>query len=281
MYDTEYTQNIRTGISGREAYLLSSLAGEGKSTITLQDISRIWGATYSNARVIANRLRKKKWLITLTAGKYLIAPLSAGVDSEYTEHEFIIASELAKSRPFYIAYWSALNHYGFTDQTPFTVFVATTARIKNSVLHDVKYKFVTINKKKFFGIRNNFIGNKKIIISDKNKTIVDALDHPEYCGGIAEVANCLWAAKNELSFEKIFEYSQKMQNSTVIKRLGFLIDVLNIKISPSLYDDMCNSINSGRSWLDPYSTKNKKSNLKWKLFVNIPIKSILEAKTIS
>jgi len=67
----------------------------------------------------------------------------------------------------------------------------------------------------------------------------------------------------------------------VIKRLGFLIDTLEIKIPSSLYTQMCNSINSGRSWLDPYSTKNKKSNLKWMLFVNIPIESILEAKSIT
>lgn len=281
MYVTKQPQDIRIGISDKETYLLSTLAREGKSIITLEDISRVWNASYSNAKVISNRLRKKRWLLELTPGKYLISPLSAGVKSEYTEHEFIIASELVKKRSYYIAYWSALNHYGFTEQTPFTVFVAITSRIKNVTVHKVKYKFVTINKTKFFGTRNHFFGNKKIIISDKNKTIVDALDHPEYCGGIVEVAKCLWNAKNEISYDKIFEYSQKIKNSTVIKRLGFLIDTLEIKIPSHIYAQMCNSINSGRSWLDPYSTKNKKSNLKWKLFVNVPTELILEAKSIT
>ncbi len=281
MYVTNQTQNIRTGISDRETCLISTLAREGKSIITLEDISRVWGASYSNAKVISHRLRKKKWLLELTPGKYLISPLSAGTESEYTEHEFIIASELVKKRSYYIAYWSALNHYGFTEQTPFTVFVATPSRIKNVTVHKVKYKFVTINKTKFFGTKNHFIGNKKIIISDKNKTIVDALDHPEYCGGIVEVAQCLWNAKNEISYVKIFEYSQKIKNSTVIKRLGFLIDTLEIKIPSHIYTQMCDSINSGHSWLDPYSTKNKKSNSKWKLFVNISTELILEAKFIT
>ena len=279
MYVTEQTQNIRIGISDKETYLLSTLAREGKSIVTLEDISRVWGASYSNAKVISNRLRKKRWLLELIPGKYLISPLSAGVESEYTEHEFIIASELVKKKSYYIAYWSALNHYGFTEQTPFTVFVATPSRIKNITVHDVKYQFVTINQAKFFGMRNHFFENKKIIISDKNKTIVDALDHPEYCGGIVEVAKCLWNAKNEISYSKIFEYSQKIKNSTVIKRLGFLIDTLEIKVPQSIYNQMHDSINTGRSWLDPYSTKTKKSNLKWKLFVNVPTELILEIKS--
>lgn len=275
---TKDTQNIRKGLSDREAIVLSMLAKDGKSIIGYEDVSNALHTSYQNARKIVERLSKKKWLIQIAKGKYLISPLSAGTESEYTEHEFVIASNLAAKKQYYIAYWTALNHYGYTEQTPFTVFVATTSRIASTNVHGVNYKFVTINKKKFFGTRNHFIGNKKIIISDKNKTIADALDHPEYCGGIDEVAKCLWRAKDDVSFDTIIKYSKKMQNSTIIKRLGYLIDILELKISPSLYNQMRNLIGSGRSWLDPHSTKNKKSNLKWKLFVNTSIDAILEAK---
>jgi predicted transcriptional regulator of viral defense system len=281
MYVTKDTQNIRTGISDNETYLLSTLAKEGKSIIALSDISRILGASYSYAKVIADRLRKKKWLIQMTQGRYIISPLSAGIESDYTEHEFVVASELAKKRSYYIAYWSALNHYGYTEQTPFTVFVATTSRIPNTSVHGVDYKFVTVNKIKFFGTRNHLIGKQKIILSDKNKTIVDALDHPEYCGGIVEVAKCLWNAKTDISFETIIDYSKKMHNSTIIKRLGYLADILKLEIPSSLYDQMHTLIGSGRSWLDPHSTKNKKSNLKWNLFVNVASQTILEAKSMT
>lgn len=276
---TKDTQNIRKGLSDREATMLSILAKDGKSIIKYEDVSNALHTTYPNARKIVERLSKKKWLIKIAKGKYLISPLSSGTKSEYTEHEFVIASNLAEKKSYYIAYWTALNHYGYTEQTPFTVFVATTSRIANTNVHGVKYRFVTINKKKFFGTKNHFIGNKKIIISDKNKTIADALDHPEYCGGIEEVAKCLWRAKNDISFDTIIIYSKKMQNSTIIKRLGYLIDVLELKISSSIYNQMLNSINSGCSWLNPHSTKNKKSNLKWKLFVNTSVDNILEAKS--
>lgn len=279
MYITKDTENIRKGLSNREAAVLSMLAKDGKSVIGYEDISNTIDTSYQNARKIVERLSKKKWLIQIARGKYLISPLSAGIESKYTEHEFVIASNLAANKQHYIAYWTALNHYGYTEQTPFTVFVAATSRITSTNVHGVNYKFITINKTKFFGTRNHFIGNKKIIISDKNKTIVDALDHPEYCGGIEEVAKCLWNAKGDISFEKIIDYSKKIQNSTVIKRLGYLIDVLEMDVPSSLYDQMRNLIGSGRSLLNPHSAKNKKSNLKWKLFVNTSTDAILEAKS--
>ena len=278
---TNSTQNIREGISDKETFLLSTLAKEGKNIFGLKDISSILKTNYPYSKVIADRLRKKKWLIPVTRGKYLLVPLSAGIKSEYTEHEFVIASHLASKKEYYIAYWSALNHYGFTEQTPFTVFVATTSRRPNVNVHGVDYKFITINDSKFFGIRNHFINNNKIVISDKEKTLVDALDHPEYCGGISEVAKCLWNAKNEISFEKIINYAKKMQNTTIIKRLGYLIDILEIEISALNYHKMQNSIGKGRSWLDPGSSKKRKSHLKWKLFVNVPNDWILEAKSLT
>lgn len=282
MHVTNSTQDIRKGISGKEAYLLSTLAKEGKAIIDLKDITRVAGASYGYAKVIANRLCNKKWLIPITKGRYLISPLSAGSESKYTEHEFVIAADLAKKKSYYIAYWSALNHYGYTEQTPFTVFVATTCRIPNIKIHGVDYKFVTINKTKLFGTKTQMVGKQKIIVSDKEKTIVDALDHPEYCGGIGEAAKCMWNAKDDVSFEKIIKYAKKIQNSTVIKRLGYLADVLELDVPTNLYKQMHDLVGSGRSLLDPHSeTTNKKKNssMRWKLFVNVPVESILEAKS--
>ena len=284
MYVTNSTQNIRKGISEKETYLLSTLAKEGKTIINLKEIIRVTGASYGYAKVIANRLCNKKWLVPITNGRYLISPLSAGVKSEYTEHEFVIAADLAKKKPYYIAYWSALNYYGYTEQTPFTVFVATICRIPGIKIHGVNYKFVTIKKRKLFGTKNYMVVRQKIVISDKEKTIVDALDHPECCGGIEEVAKCLWNAKEDVSFEKIMTYAKKIKNSTVIKRLGYLIDVLEIDVPSDLYEQMRGLIGSGRSWLDPHlatiaTNKKKRSNMKWNLFVNVSAESLLEAKS--
>jgi len=277
MYITKDAENVRRGLSDREAAVLSTLAKQGRSVIGYGDVSKATGTSYQNARKIVERLSRKKWLVPIGGGRYIISPLSAGVESEYTEHEFVIASSLASDRRHYIGYWSALNHYGYTEQTPLTVFVATTSRIPNVTIHGVRYRFVTIGKAKFFGTRNRFIGSKKVTMSDRNKTVADALDHPEYCGGIEEVAKCLWNAKGDISFNKIMEHSRRMQNSTVIKRLGYLSDVLGIEIPFFLYEKMLDMIGSGYSVLNPHSAGRKKTNPRWRLFVNASEDAIREA----
>lgn len=278
---TNKTYNIRTGLSNKETILLSTLAKEGKTIFGLDDIIKTLKTSYKYAKVIADRLRKKKWITQVSRGKYLIVPLNAGVEGEYTEHEFVIASNLVGSKPYYISYWTALNHYGYTEQTPFTVFVATTSRRTDLKVHGINYKFITIKKSKFFGTTNHFIDNHKIIISNKTKTIVDALDHPEYCGGVSEVAKCLWNARKDLSFGEIIKYAKDMDNATIIKRLGYLIDILGFEIELPLYHKMQKLIRRGRSWLDPRAPKKGRSNLKWQLLVNVSTESILEAKSIT
>ncbi len=268
------TENIRIGLSKRESWLLSSLAEDRKNIFTLHDIRTKLGCSYVNAMKIANRLVKKKWVILLSRGKYLLVPLSAGVESKYTEHEFVIASNLVN--PYYIGYWSALNHYGFTEQTPFTVFVVTTKRLKNRKILDVDYRFVTVTCKKFFGFTKVAVANSMTNISDKEKTIADALDHPEYCGGIAEVTKCLWNARNGISFDKIVDISLKMRNTAILKRLGYLSEILEIKLLEGEASKISSNLGEGFSPLDPMASKEGKHYTKWNLRLNVPKESLLE-----
>ncbi len=273
------TQNIRQGLSKTESFLLSSLASKGKSIFTMRDIISELDCSYDYAKNIAKVLAKKKWTINLKRGTYLIVPLSAGVDAKYTEHEFIIASHLVS--PYYIGYWSALNFYNMTEQTPLTVFIATTKRAKSRTIMDVRYRFITLDKKKFFGFSSISLGSDRVNISDREKTIADALDHPEYCGGMAEVAKCISNARDSISIEKVLEYAQRMGNSTIIKRLGFLLDILDIRYL-ELYPRMMGMISPGMSILDPTIRPRQDSkgkyNTKWNLLVNVPKDSLVSWK---
>jgi predicted transcriptional regulator of viral defense system len=226
--------------------------------------------------VLANNLTKKKWVIVLKRGVYLIVPLSAGTKSQYTEHEFVIASHLVS--PYYIAYWSALNFYGFTEQTPFTVFVATPRRIKNREVLNIKFNFVTLSKRKFFGFEPTGVSTYKINISDREKTLADALDHPEYCGGIPEVAKSLWNAKEAVSIEKIAGYAERMGNCAIVKRLGYLVESLDMDVDLEVLSKLRGMISQGMSALDPARPKKGMYNTRWNLLLNISEETLEELR---
>ena len=94
MADASYTENVRAGLTRNESLLLSSLSEKGKTIFRIEDVVNELMCSYKYAKVLANNLTKKKWVIVLRRGVYLIVPLSAGVRSHYTEHEFVIASHL-------------------------------------------------------------------------------------------------------------------------------------------------------------------------------------------
>jgi predicted transcriptional regulator of viral defense system len=81
--------------------------------------------------VILSRMEEKGYIERIEKGKYLIIPLGSE-KGKYTLHEFVIAFYLVE--PSAISYWSALHHYGLTEQIPGTVFVQTPARKKKNLM---------------------------------------------------------------------------------------------------------------------------------------------------
>lgn len=272
MRDANAAENVRRGLSGRESRLLASLSAKGKTIFGLKDIIAELSCSYESAKVLVNNLAKKKWVLVLRRGIYLIVPLSAGVRSEYTEHEFVIASHLAS--PYYIAYWSALNFHGLTEQTPFTVFVATTKRVKGREILNVRYRFVTLGRRKFFGFEPVSIGASRVTVSDVEKSLVDGLDHPEHCGGIGEVAKGLSNAAGTIGLDKMASYARKMGNSAVVKRMGFLLESLGFETGESLLKEMRTAVAPGMSALDPTLPRKGKYTSRWNLRVNVSAETL-------
>lgn len=222
------------------------------------------GIDRNTLKVLLSRLEKRGWVERIEKGKYIIIPLGAE-KGEYTLHEFIIGSLLVK--PSAIAYWSALNYHGFTEQIPNTVFVQTTARKKKQDLRifGVRYKIVRIKPEKFFGIEQVWIEGFQVSITDGEKTVIDCLDKPRYCGGIIEVAK---AFREELDTERLREYALRMNNSAVIRRLGYLCDYFGVDI------DLPKPETRNYILLDPTMPREGHVDSKWKVIINVELEGL-------
>jgi predicted transcriptional regulator of viral defense system len=258
-------KKYRRTLSDRESRILSNLSHHGKTIFTTDDIKEL----VSNPKSFLDHLARKKWILKIRRGVYVIAPFEAGEggSDNYTMHSFTIGSLLTKS--YYIGYWSALNYHGLTEQTPPSVYIATSEPKNSRTILDVHYVFVTIPKRKIFGTEEIEIEKRKIMISSIEKTIVDCLDHPEHGNGIEEIAKAIYFSKDEIDVEKLIKYTGKIGNNTVVKRLGYLCEVFGW--SDYLHALSGVKIKSGYSVLDP--TRPKKGHIKdkWKLTINATI----------
>ncbi|OPY42942.1 MAG: hypothetical protein A4E41_00055 [Methanoregulaceae archaeon PtaU1.Bin066] len=236
------------------------LIAKDKQIFTTNDLYEKTKRNKEVLNVVLSRLENKGYIEKIQKGKYLIIPLNSE-KGKYTLHEFIIGSSIVT--PSAISYWSALNYHGLTEQIPSTVFIQTTKRKNKQIVEifGIKYQIVRVKEEKFFGQKKEWIEDIPIMITDKEKTIIDCLDMPQYSGGIIEVAKAI--KYNSLDYELISDYAQKIGNIAVIRRLGYFFDLM----------DMQHNLPLPKSKkylrLDPTMPISGNNNPKWKLIINI------------
>jgi len=266
-YKIDGVENYKQGVTAKESLLISSLAREDKKIFSISEARSV---IEKETKKIMSSLIRKKWVLPLKRGLYAIVPLEAGIKGadSFILHNFIIASYLVK--PYYVGYWSALNHYGFSEQIPRTTFIATTKPKIPMEIVNANYYFVKIAKKKFFGFQEVEMEGWKVNISTPEKTIADCLDHPEHSGGIEEVARAIFFNHEEIDLKKVYHFAKRMGNMTILKRLGYLLEVTNlIDNYKDLFDQF--SPSKGYPALDPLSPKKGRHLSRWGLLVNFEL----------
>lgn len=259
------------------SHLITELSQSKKNVFSFEEAAKILKTDNKQVKKLLHDLVKKGWLKRIEKGKYFLVPLTADTTKPYTINQFLIASKLV--HPYYIGFWSMLNYYGYTEQLVNTIFVVSPKKKKNLSLLGINYKFIKVLEKKMFGLTEIKVNDMAVQVSDKEKTLLDCLDHPEYCGGITEVIKGIWNSREEIDSMKILEYAKKMGNSAVIKRLGYLLEILEMdkKIPVRTLQKM---IRKGFSPLDPLLPQKGQYNSQWNLIVNIPKEELLSFKKV-
>lgn len=205
---------------------------------------------------------------------YMVVPQGRPPEN-YTLPYPLIASALVD--PYYLSYWSVLYYYSWTEQPSRTVFIATTKLKKPVIVSGVTFRFVKLRPARFFGFKIHRIEGHEVKIAEPEKAIIDCLDQPRYCGEIVEAAKGLWNGRREFDFEKLRRYALRMGNGAIIKRLGYLMDKLDIGTS-AFRESLKASRTAGYSPLDTGHRGKGTYNNDWNLFVNVSEYNLTEWK---
>lgn len=213
-------------------------------------------------------MKKKGDLIALGNGLYTL-PVELLVGG--TLHEFEIALAIAKQGA--ISHYSAFSYYGLTDQIINKTYV-TVPKIKGSNLsshhsYDILYHhcmLIRVDPKYYWGTKKIFISEARITITDMERTLIDGLTAPQYCGGFFEVIHAFGRGIGQYSPDRLLEYAQKT-SLVVAKRLGWVLEKTNqheklqsiLEALPMTYAQK----------LDPTGKRKGSLNKKWMLLENI------------
>jgi len=247
---------INQNLTKKQSVFLNLLDDKEIDIFSEDNIESKIGESFENLSQIVSNLAEKKILTRLEKGKYITPNFN---------NNFVIANYLAEGSA--IAYWSALNHYGLTEQIPNTVFSQTTKLKRSKKVLNVNYKFVKVHPKKFIGITTSGWGNNKFRIADVEKTIVDCFDLPQYSGGFAELIRAFYNAK--LNKRKLLEYAIAVDNLSVLKRIAYLSELFEMKGFNIFQKETLKRLKNKYTYFSPFDEKKGRCISRWKLCLNI------------
>jgi predicted transcriptional regulator of viral defense system len=249
--------------------LLLRLSAEGKSIFSIADAQAITQTSYQATASLLGKLVRKRWLVRLTPGKYLIVPLEAGLDSIPMADRYVIAREVLGGLPYYISHYSALELHQMTTQPVNTVYVTVPRQHPNQIIAGVGYRFVYANRRSFWGGEASWVTDQEQVqVSDPEKTILDCAARPELCGGISELAKGVWLRKAHLDESRLAAHARRLGHKAAAKRLGFLLETYNLGKSETIATLQA-LVNERYARLDPTLPDKGPYRARWRLRVNL------------
>lgn len=258
------------------ATLINTLKRSGKNIFTLEEAAKIYGkGTHATGKFLSTLL-KRNIVVRIKAGIYLI--LQPGLEEVQLSNWPIIARELSRPNNYYIAYYSAMRIHGMTTHPLLSIYITSTKRFRDKKINNIEYHFIFSKKENFWGAGIFWISKQeKVIVSDIERTILDGLERPELCGGLVEVIRGIWSKQKEINWVKLKDYSKKFHAKSVLKRLGFILEKLEINKKMVLFLKKELSTKKDYVLLDPAGLKEGKYVKNWGLRLNMNIEEITES----
>ncbi|MFB6100488.1 MAG: hypothetical protein ABEK16_04405 [Candidatus Nanohalobium sp.] len=197
----------------RSEYSLVEFVVESELKVfTRKDMEKGLGFDRDKCYRLVSNLKEKDLLEVPVSGRYVLDI------PNYDVSLYEVASGIYW--PSYISFWSALSYHGLTDQLPRTVYVVNAQNSSEIEFRDHRIDFVRFKPDYLFGYEK-----EDGFMAEPEKAVIDSLHLPRYSGGITEVEKSLG---EDLDFEKLEYYAEKMGISSVKKRLKYLLERKNL-----------------------------------------------------
>ena len=265
-------------ISKQSNELLSWFNGKNRSCFDYAEaIKALSGSKEGAVRELLSDMTRRGLLMRLKEGVYYIIPYEQNSES-FMPDWHLVAECIINDTGYYIGYYSALQIHNLITQPSLKEQIVVSKQIRPSVIKikNIPFQFVYHNENHFFGSKKTWIDSfNKVLCSDLEKTIIDCLFKSDYAGGIVEIARAIYISRNLINFEKLLEYVKRFKSQAVVKRLGFLLELLDIETS--IIDDLQQIKTGSYVLLDTELPRTGKMISRWSIQQNLETETIRSA----
>jgi predicted transcriptional regulator of viral defense system len=268
-------------IGKTQALLLQALYREGQEFFQISDAVRILdNQNEASVRRILSDMVHRGLLLRLREGLYNIIPYDREPDTYFPDWH-AAAHHLAGDTPYYIGFYSALVLHDLTVQPSLIeqIVVAKPIRPVSQIVKGIPFQFIAFNDTHFFGETKKWIqqGTFRVRCSDLEKTLIDCAFKPQYAGGISELSRALFKSRHIINQSKLIDYIVRFNSDAVIRRLGFLFEVL--EILPELSSELKSRLSHSSTYvtLDTALPKSGRMLSRWGIIQNLDVETIQSA----
>lgn len=262
------------------ARLIATLYSRNRPIFHFQEAAGILGGSVPASKVLS-RLIKNGIVTRLKSRTFRLVPFELGFEREYLGNPYIVARELILGghkgikEEYYLSYGSAFDLHQMVTQPQLIVYVSSPRMMRSQIIQGTEFRFVRCKVADLFGITEIWIDkNEQVFVSDLERTLLDGLKQPTYCGGFSEVAKGFSIKHQAIDPQRLIDYAVKLDVGGVIRRLGYLMELY--KIGARIHWDFLQTkLNATYQLLDPELPPEGPYIARWRLRLNIPQEELL------
>lgn len=215
-------------------------------------------------KAIHNNLKyylNKGKICSIKRGVYCTVPEGNSPD-KYQPNNILLTSRMSKDAV--VSFHSALELMGYGHSIFRRFFYYTDSRKRPFHFKDNEFISImtprALRKKnlKMIGVEEDYYNNMLIRFTNRERTLVDCLDKPEYAGGIEEVYRCI-EKYPYVNFKEIINYLDAIRKGVLYARVGFFLQQhkKHFFVEDSLLRRIKKNIPSSIVYFDPQRKKGK------------------------
>jgi len=261
-------KNTMQYMSPREREVVARLTYEKASLITREQFDRYFNLPKSAREKTIFRLKRKGILTAIKRGVYFFSPLESGPAGS-SINEFLVPPVFFPEGNYYVGYSTMYSYYGFTDQIFQTMYILNTSLQREKTIGSMRFKMVKVPLRRMYGLERIKIKDSEVIVSDRERTLVDMFYFPGPVGGLKKAFEILKEQIKDRKIEvaRLIKYAVKFPSVSARKRIGFALEKAGV--NDKKLESLLKSVRkSSLVTLYPSSSRKGKINRKWMVIEN-------------
>jgi len=210
-------------LSSREIEVIAALERDRRAVLTLDELAARFGrpAAYE----IVRSLVAKGVLHRLDRGIYRAQPVRS-LGRRHAISAPVAAAHVLRARPYYLGGWWAWSFHGLTQQAHASRIDAFVSRWRPARrLENARLFFHHVDAKKLeYGVVRIDIEGTEVHVSDLERTLLDALDHPSLLGSLSDALRRVAQALPKADVRRIVGHAARGSRTSTCQRLAVLLE---------------------------------------------------------